>query len=92
MDRDIKNWVTGQKDIQILSDMATMPIKMVHDKYYPQNNPIVASVLFNNRIQKLKRRIKRYRWYLNNVNNITKTSKYVKKRIIIPEDKGMTLK
>jgi len=88
----LENWVTGPNDIQILKDMASMPIKDVHSKYYPRKRPIEAATLFNSRLEKLKRRIRRFRWYLNNVNNITKKSRYVKKRIIIPEDKEkMTL-
>jgi len=83
----IKNWKTGNHDLEILKDMASMPIKDVHTKYYPGKSPIEAAAYFNNLLQKIKLRIRNYRQYLRQVNKICKNSPYVQKRLILPKTK-----
>lgn len=76
-------WPMGEKDMEMLHKLAKTSPKKLFREYYPDSgNPEDA---FNNWIQRIKIRIVRYQWYINNINNLTRYDKYLKKRLILPE-------
>ena len=86
-------WEQGEKDLQILKDLATMLIQDVHAKYYPNVNPTLAQIRFNARFWGIRRRLARYRWFVNNVNNLMKKSSYANKRlrVVVENPEKMTI-
>ena len=80
------DWPMGERDIKMLKELATTDAKILHRKYFPDSEQ--ADHAFDAWVRRIANRIKRFQWYLNNVYNITNQSPYIKKRLIVPEERN----
>lgn len=83
-----KGWETVTRDNQIFQDIASgMPIKDIHAKWFPDVHPSEAEGAFNRWLKDAKDRLERSQWHINTTNVLTRKSKYLKKRLIVPENR-----
>jgi len=69
--------------VEMLRELANTSPKILQQKYFPAaKNPEGA---LNNWMQRIRIRLERSQWYVNNINNLTRQSKYLKKRLISTE-------
>lgn len=77
-----RDWPTGENDIQVLKDLRRWGPKKCHIKYYGDSPDPRGS--FDSLIQRIKDRAKNYRWYINSIEALCRSSDYLKKRMIVP--------
>jgi len=80
-------WRIGEKDIKMLKELVSTSPKILQQRYFPNSDSEEAEGAFNSWIQRIKIRNARCQWYINNINNITRQSKYVRKRLLVVENR-----
>ena len=66
-------WNIGQRDLNLLETVATKEIKIVAEQYDMTEEAVRAW------LYRIRKRVARYRWYLNNLQNLQKKYPRVRK-------------
>lgn len=84
-EKNFPKWLFKQNidDLAFLEDMAVLPPKELQQKYFPDSEDPVGAT--SRKFQRIKNRVRNYRWIINNILNLEKKSKYVKRKLMYAE-------